>query len=120
VTKLLSNFPEPPDYLGQSAADFWRSVVKEYDLTPSDLMLLECACRHWDIKERAREQIAREGMTVPTADGTSIKTHPACAIEHHAMMSFLRTMKQLDLDAEPPPEKRPVGRPPSIVSFPAR
>jgi hypothetical protein len=50
----------------------------------------------------ARKQIAKDGLTVRTADG-GIRTHPAIAIERDSRLALARMIRELDLDTEPPP-----------------
>ena len=58
--------------------------------------------------QQARELIEAEGLIVEDRFGQK-KAHPAVAIERDAKASFLRCIRELGLDIEPP---GPIGRPP--------
>jgi len=64
---------------------------------------------------QAREVLRREGLTVPTAGGSS-KRHPASEIERDSRLAFARLVRELDLDVEPPPSDKPGWRPPALSS----
>jgi phage terminase small subunit len=62
------------------------------------------ALEAWDRAQGAREQLEREGLTVPTGGG--IRPHPCIAIERDARLAVARLVRELDLDAEPPVPER--------------
>jgi phage terminase small subunit len=92
---------------------WWRQVMTDYQLDRHHLLLLQSACEAFDRAAEARETLAREGLTVVTKHGT--KKHPAADIERDQKTLFARLIRELDLDAEPPPE-RPAWRPPALRS----
>ena len=104
--------PEPPDHLRPQTADWWRSVLTDYDLEDHHVRLLHLACESWDRFQQAREEIDRDGLTIKTGDG-GMKAHPAVAIERDARLAFARLVRELDLDAGAPAER---SRPPALVS----
>ena len=97
----MPNTPEPPDHLRPQTADWWRSVLLDYDLEEHHVRLLHLACGSWDRCQQAREQIDRDGLTIATGDG-GLKAHPAVAIERDARLAFARLVRELDLDAGAP------------------
>jgi hypothetical protein len=74
---------------------------------------LEAAADAWDRMVQARDTLRVEGLTVTTKAGC--KRHPCADIERDSRLAFARLLRELDLDAEPPPE-RPPWRPPAIRS----
>jgi hypothetical protein len=50
---------------------------------------------------RPREQLDREGLTVPGREG-GIRPHPCINIEHNARLAVARLIRELDLDVGPP------------------
>ena len=107
------NSPPPPAHLSPSAQDWWRSCVDRYVLEEHHLRLLRLCCEAWDRAQEAREQLRREGLTVPTRDG-GLRSHPCVAIERDARLAVARLVRELDLDVEMPMSER-IG-PPGIFS----
>ena len=86
--KLAADPPQPPSHLSPSAADWWRSTVDRYVLEEHHLRLLRLCCEAWDEAQTAREQLGREGLTVPTRDG-GLRAHPCVAIERDARLAVV-------------------------------
>jgi len=103
---------DPPAHLDPETACWWRAVLGDYELEAHHLRLLRLACEAWDRCQQAREILDRDGLTVPTGDG-GLKAHPAIGIERDARTAFARLLRELDLDAEPPPDR---ARPPALRS----
>ena len=101
--------PPPPDHLSPAMQAWWQAIVRDYDLDPHHLCLLEAACDAWHRMVQARETLARDGLTVTTKSGT--KKHPAAGID--SRLAFARLVRELDLDCAPPTEP-PGWRPPAI------
>lgn len=108
----MSRKPPAPQHLRPETKAWWRSVVRDYFLEPHHLLLLQAACEALDRAAEARAILDKEGLTVPTANGGQ-KQHPAAQIEFNSRLSFARLLRELDLDAEEPPEG---GRPPALRS----
>jgi P27 family predicted phage terminase small subunit len=100
--------PEPPEHLSDDVKAFWRTVVSDFDLEPWHIRLLQCAVESWDRMQEARRTLAAEGSTYRNRFGAPVK-HPSIGIEQDARMSFLRSMRELALDASVTPESRPHG-----------
>jgi P27 family predicted phage terminase small subunit len=111
---LPVDLPPAPDHLSPQMKGWWAAVNRDFALDEHHLHLLQCACDSWDRMTQARTTLADEGLTVPTRDGGQ-KRHPACDIERDSRIAFMRAVRELDLDAEMPPE-RPAWRPPAIRS----
>lgn len=106
VTALNGKPPEPPAHVSDEAGTWWNAVVRDYDLEPHHLRLLQAACEAWDRMQQAREAVDKHGITFAAANG-DIKTNPAVTIEKDARIAFARLVRELDLDAEAPAERRP-------------
>jgi len=105
--------PEPPAHLAPQTADWWRSVVRDFDLEPHHLRLLQSAGEAWDRMQQARQALADHGSLTFTAASGDLKTHPCVAVERDARIAFARLIRELDLDTGAPAER---SRPPAIGS----
>jgi P27 family predicted phage terminase small subunit len=110
---IAMNAPPPPAHLSPSAANWWRSAVDRYVLEEHHLRLLQLACEAWDEAQKAREQLQKEGYTVPTRDG-GLRAHACVAIERDTRLACARLIRELDLDVEPPASER--IHPPALFS----
>jgi P27 family predicted phage terminase small subunit len=110
----MSNKPlKAPRHLKAATRRWWLAVVTDWTLEEHHVRLLTAAAEAWDRKEQAREQIAREGLTVPTKEGGA-RLHPAVRVETDARLAFARLLRELDLDVIPPAESK---RPPALRSI---
>lgn len=100
-----STSPKAPSHLSAAMKRWYASVVGEYALEPHHLRLLELACESYDRCEQARRTISREGPTFVDRFGQP-RAHPATKVEHDSALRFGRLLRELDLDAEPPPDPR--------------
>jgi P27 family predicted phage terminase small subunit len=95
-----------PDHLRPDTGNWWSSVHEDYDLEEHHTRLLTLAAESYDRCQQAREAIEAHGLLVATGGG-SWKANPAVAIERDARTAFARLVRELDLDVEPPSERRP-------------
>jgi P27 family predicted phage terminase small subunit len=95
-SEMKTNYPKPPAHLSEPTRAWWRTVVKEFELQPHHLRLLQSACEVWDRQQQARELLARDGLVIPGSAG--MRPHPAVAIERDARIGFSRIVRELDLD----------------------
>lgn len=99
----------PPTHFGEEAAELWQAVVRDYELDPGGLVLLEALCDAWERYVQARAAIAAEGAFVDGRYG--IRAHPAVAVERDSRVMLARLVRELDLEGVPLPEpKRPPSR----------
>lgn len=92
--------PEPPKHLDAAGASFWRDVQRQYAITDGPgLKLLQLLCEHLDVAERARAQLAAEGLTFTDRLG-NVRAHPAAAIMRNAAVTVARLTRELNLDIE--------------------
>jgi P27 family predicted phage terminase small subunit len=104
--------PKAPKHLRAATRRWFARVVDDYELEEHHVRLLTLACETWDRLQEARELIAKDGLTAPTRDG--VKLHPAVRVEQDGKVIFARLLRELDLDVEPPAERK---RPPMLRSI---
>ena len=76
------------------------------------LRILTAACEAWDRCCQAREVIDREGLIYTDRFG-SPRARPEISIERDCRLAFMRAVRELDLDTEPPTQPR---RPRALAS----
>jgi P27 family predicted phage terminase small subunit len=96
----------PPKHLQPATKRWWREVVTTFELEPHHLKLLQNCCESWERAEAAREMLRKEGLTTVNRHGEKVQ-HPAVVIERNAMVTFNRSLRELDLDSSVVPESRP-------------
>src|SRR3954468_8975659 len=89
--------PEPPSHLSSSTKDWWRTTVRDYDLEPHHLRLLQGAAESWDRYQQARVALAKHGLTFEDDKGM-VRARPEVAIERDSRIAFARLIRELDLD----------------------
>lgn len=104
--------PKAPDHLEQPTKAWWSSVTRDYVLEPHHVRLLQLACEAWDQAQTARAMLARDGLVIGGREG-GMRPHPAVAIERDARLAFCRTLREMDLDFDPPAQG---VRPPALHS----
>lgn len=103
--------PEPPQELGATGAELWRSIAREWhvDGAAAETVLLH-ACLCADRAESLRLQILTDSELIKTPHGTT-KANPLIVLELQARALAVRLLGRLGvLDSE---KKRP-GRPPKL------
>ena len=95
----------PPDHLESSTKIWWTSVVIGHELEEYQLHVLRAASEAWDLYQYARAELAKHGLTY-TDDKGMIRPRPEAAIARDARTSFLRAVRELRLDVEPPKPSR--------------
>jgi hypothetical protein len=102
--------PEPPAGLGSHGIALWCAVHGEYRIDDAPgLEILRGACEAIDRAEAAKAEVLRDGMTVERKT-SSLRPHPALAVEYSLRGLALRHLNSLGVNAEPKRD-RP-GRPP--------
>lgn len=107
------NPPAAPEHLRPATRNWFDSVVAGFALEEHHLRLLTLAAEAFDRSCEAREELAAAGLTFIGPNGVP-HAHPAVAIERDARLGFARILRELDLDAAPPPSPR---QPPSLRSI---
>ena len=102
-----------PLHLQPETRRWFRYVVTEWaDLEPHHVRILTAACEAWDRCCQAREVIDDKGLTFEDRFGAP-RTRPEIGIERDSRLAFLRAVRELDLDVEPPSQP---GRPRALTS----
>lgn len=91
--------PPAPDHLSAEAAGMWREINDEWVLGPDSLPLLRAALESWDLYQRCRREVMKDGPTVSTGNGM-VRQHPAAKVAGDALREFRMCFRQLGL--EPP------------------
>jgi P27 family predicted phage terminase small subunit len=89
--------PEPPAHLSAEAKEQWRLIVREWAVGADALPVLRAALEAWDLAQQAREQVARQGLTIETGSGM-IRTNPAVKVQLDAINAYRQALKQLGLE----------------------
>jgi hypothetical protein len=107
---LPGHLSPPPADLKQTGRDLWVSILREYEVDDagSQAVLAE-ACRAADMAAACREQIKKEGLTIPTKNG--VRDHPLIRAALMAQSFMSRTLIRLGaVDIPKPNLGRPSGR----------
>lgn len=91
--------PEPPAWLDDNAASFFRTVVRDYSLEDFQLYVLTAAAEALHRYDRAREVLDAEGPTYTTGAGM-IRQRPEVVVLRDSRIAFLRATRDLGLDVE--------------------
>lgn len=102
AASVRSALPKAPAHLRAATRRWFRHVVTTWSLESHHVKLLELAAVCWDRCEAAREQLAKDGVTVKSARGGP-RLHPALRIEETNRRAFARLLAQLDLEDAPEP-----------------
>ena len=102
----MKTTPKPPPHLSASTKLWFASVIADYELEPHHVRLLTKCAESWDLSEKARQAIEKEGMTYTDRFG-SPRARPEVAIMRDAKISFCRILRDLDIDVSTPSESRP-------------
>ena len=93
--------PKPPDWLPADGRLEWDRVAPRLVtlglLTDLDVMALTAYCAAVATWRAASQQVAVEGVTVPTGRGDGVTTHPAVRTAQRAELAMLRWSAELGL-----------------------
>ncbi len=101
-----------PPHLARATKKWFREVVADWNLEEHHVRILIGACEAWDRCTKAREVIDDKGLTYEDRFGAP-RARPEIAIERDSRTAFLRAVRELDLDTEPPTQP---GRPRALSS----
>lgn len=95
---------EPPEWMPEPERTFWRDVVRDYELGPDALAMLELGCSALVRWREARQVLDEEGLTLPGRWGERL--HPLVNVEKDSRIAALRALRELDLEGVPLPAPR--------------
>jgi phage terminase small subunit len=93
--------PEPPEHLQAATKAWWLAVIDDFEIEPHQVRTLQAAAESWDRYQQARSALTEYGLTFQDDKGT-IRSRPEIAIERDSRTSYLRAMRELNLEADPP------------------
>jgi len=102
----------PPRHLQPLTRKWFASVIEAYELEPHHARLLALAGEAWDRCCAARSAVEKLGMTFTDRHGDP-RARPEIQIEIASRTSFVRLLRELDLDVEVPTAN---SRPPGLRS----
>ena len=106
--------PRAPSHLRSETRAWYLHVVQDWELQDHHERLLLIAAESWDRALQAREAIAEFGLTFNDRFGAP-HARPEVKVERDARNTFMRTLREMDLDVAPP--AAPSGRrPPTLRS----
>lgn len=101
VKQQIPGGQKAPSHLSKSAITWWNEVVSRWVLEPHHIKVLQAACEAWDRMQQARRIIDKHGILIQNRYG-NLTANPAVAIEKDSRTAFLRAVRELDLDIDPP------------------
>lgn len=96
----------PPKHLRPATRKWYAQICELFELETHHLRLLLLACESWDRVLQAREALAEHGLVFVDRFDCP-RPRPEIAVERDNKLSFVRIMRELDLDCEPPLDVRP-------------
>jgi phage terminase small subunit len=100
-TVPYQRLPLGPDWLEVPERELWDAVVKDFELGPDGLAMLELACNAIQRWREARSVLDAEGLTQPGRWGDRL--HPLVKVEQDSRTAALRALRELDLEGIPLP-----------------
>jgi phage terminase small subunit len=101
-----------PSHLQPATKRWFLDVLDAYQLEDHHVKLLTLAAEAWDRCAQARKAIGKLGITYVDSKG-SPHARPEIRIERDSRLSFVRLLRELDLDVDLPAE---ASRPPALKS----
>lgn len=107
----LVRAPSPPSPLEEHGQRLWERIHARYRIDdPAAIAILHGACESLDRAQRAKAEIARDGVSI-TGPGGYLREHPAARIELQSRAFMARSLVRLGLSLEP--VRGGPGRPPT-------
>jgi len=103
--------PEVPESLGVRGLRLWNATMDEFDLSESELALLQEASRMLDELDIMGATLVEDGPTVTGSRG-QVRPHPLLAEARAHRLAVARVLRQLGAlePAEEPADGRPMTR----------
>ena len=103
-----ARIPTIPKHLRGAGIRLWRDVLRDFELAPHDLAVLQVACEAADRTAEARAVLDRDGTVCDGRYGP--RARPEVAIERDSRTAMLRALRELGLNLEAPADPRPPSR----------
>lgn len=95
-----------PAHLAAETRRWVGQIIEDFELESFHFRTLIKAAEAHDRGEEARKILKADGIIITDRFGTK-KAHPAVAIERDARVAWMRAIRELALDVEPPEAPRP-------------
>jgi phage terminase small subunit len=102
---MAEQTPIPPPGLRPATRRWFLETCQRWELEPHHVRLLAIAAQSWDETQRAAALLRKEGLLITMPSGAK-RPHPAARLAGDARATFMRAVRELDLDLEPPSEAR--------------
>jgi P27 family predicted phage terminase small subunit len=95
---------EPPAHLSEATQAWWKQILTNHRLEHHQLRILQAACEAWDVYRVASDDLKKHGLVYADPRGM-IRARPETSIARDARTSFLRALREMHLDDDPPVTK---------------
>lgn len=97
---VVSTIPRPPEGLAESGRAMWRAVLRAFELSHHERVMLREACRTVDSIDRLQGLLDADGYTAMSSQG--VRVHPALAElrQQRIALARLYAALQIPLDDE--------------------
>ncbi len=92
----MSQIAKPPTHLSKAAQSRWKTILGEWALGDTDLLVLESALEAFDRMRQAQRILKKAGLTTKDRFG-QVKPHSCIGVERDSRAAWLRAIKQLSL-----------------------
>lgn len=99
-----------PAHLQKKTAEWFLSVVNEFELSAHHVRLLILAAESWDRCDQARKAIRKKGLVYNDRFNRP-RIRPEVGVERDSRIAFARLLRELALDVSTPDDE---PRPPAI------
>ncbi len=65
----MNHNEEPPPKLALNSRRLWRDILKDFQLGPAELRILEDACREVDLIDRIERELEKADLVVHGSQG---------------------------------------------------
>jgi len=96
-----------PAHLKPKTRAWFDEIVASFELESHHIRVLQIAAESWDLYETSREQIEKNGLTFRNEKVGDIKMRPEVSVMRDSRLAFLRSLRELNLDIQPPDAPRP-------------
>lgn len=89
--------PKPPAHLGPDGRRVWRTINREFELSPSELAICEQLAAAYEHSLAAWRALSAEGLTILDRYGSQ-KAHPSVSTANQMATLVARLAKQLGVE----------------------